>query len=406
MTEHRPVSRTASGSLAACPCCGGHLGAPFYEIGPLPVHSCLMLDNAEASLAFPTGQLRLSVCEACGFVVNRDFDPHWSAYAPEYEDQQSFSPTFNSFAAGLAREWIGRHALEGKRAVEIGCSKGDFLALLAELGGMETVGIDPSAVPGRVPAPSRGSMRLIQAYFGPEHLDLPADMICCRHTLEHILPVHETLVMMRKMAEANPGAVLCIEVPDATRLWREAAFEDIYYEHCSYFTPGSLARALRRAGFAVTELRRDYGDQYLVAEASLDPGSDRHFDIEEEPSEIIDWIAGFTERAPRVIAAWRARLDAARAAGQRVAIWGSGSKCVAFLRTLDRVGTVDAIVDVNPHRAGRFAPGLGMPISAPESLVQVKPDLVVIMNGIYRDEIGAKCRDLGLTAEMIALGDI
>jgi hypothetical protein len=79
---------------------------------------------------------------------------------------------------------------------------------------------------------------------------------------------------------------------------------------------------------------------------------------------------------------------------------------VAFLRTLDRVGTVDAIVDVNPHRAGRFAPGLGMPISAPESLVQVKPDLVVIMNGIYRDEIGAKCRDLGLTAEMIALGDI
>ena len=404
MTENRAV-RAADGTLASCPCCGGDFGAPFYRTGLVPVHSCLMLDSAEAARAFPTGTLRLAACRGCGFVANLDFDPRWSAYAPEYEDQQSFSPTFNSFAAGLARDWIDRHGLVGKRAVEIGCSKGDFLALLAELGGMETVGIDPSAVPGRVARPSRGSMRLIQAYFGPDHLDLRADMIVCRHTLEHIRPVYETLVMMRRMAEATPGAVLCLEVPDATRLWRGAAFEDIYYEHCSYFTPGSLARALRAAGFAVTGLRREYDDQYLVAEAVLDPAQDRSFDIEESPAEVLDWIAEFSARAPGVIDAWRNRIDSAREAGRRVAIWGSGSKCVAFLRMLDRTEAVDAIIDVNPHRAGRFAPGLGLPISRPEKLMDLRPDLVVAMNRIYRPEIAAALAEMGLAPDLVALGE-
>lgn len=404
MTEIRPVAAAAA-TLDACPCCGGAFGAPFYEVGPVPVHSCLMLDSAEAARAFPTGRVRLAACAACGFVANLDFDPRWSAYAPEYEDQQSFSPTFNSFAAGLARDWIDRFGLEGKRAVEIGCSKGDFLALLADLGGMETVGIDPSALPGRVAPPSRGSMRLIQAYFGPEHLDLPAEMIVCRHTLEHIRPVAATLAMMRAMAEATPGAVLCLEVPDATRVWREAAFEDVYYEHCSYFTPGSLARALRRAGFAVVGLRRDYGDQYLVAEAVLDPARDRSFVIEETPEEAAGWTAAFAAAAPQAIAAWRARLDGAVAAGRRVAIWGSGSKCVAFLRTLDRVGAVDAIVDVNPHRAGRHAPGLGLPISPPGALAALKPDLVVVMNRLYRSEITRDLAAMGLAPEVLALGE-
>ena len=393
-------------ALPACPCCGGAFETPFFEAGPAPVHSCLMLDSAAAALAFPTGRLRLAACSDCGFVANLDFDPKWSAYSPDYEDQQSFSPTFNAFADQLSRDWIDRFDLDGKRAVEIGCSKGDFLALLAERGGMETVGIDPSAIPGRVAPPSRGSIRLIQDYFGEEHLTLPADMICCRHTLEHIQPVGDVLRMMRRMAEANDGAPLCIEVPDATRVWREAAFEDVYYEHCSYFTPGSLARALRAAGFGVVGLRREYGDQYLVAEAVPNPGADESFGIEEDPAQTLDWINAFSRRAPGVIAAWRARIDAASEAGERIAVWGSGSKCVAFLRAVDRIGAVSAIVDINPHRTGRFAPGLGVPISGPDALKTAPPQLIIVMNPIYREEIQTSCRQTGVFARFIALGDV
>lgn len=399
MTAIEPKS-----TITACPCCGGELGEPFYHMGPAPVHSCLMLQDPVAAAAFPTGHVRLAACRDCGFVANVAFDSKWSAYAPEYEDQQSFSPTFNSFAGGLARFLVEEYDLAGKSAVEIGCSKGDFLALLCEAGGMDVVGVDPSALPGRVASPSQGSMRLIQAYYGPEHLEHRADLLCCRHTLEHIQTVAEHLDLMRQHAERTPGAVLCIEVPDSTRLWRDGAFEDIYYEHCSYFTAGSLARAVRRAGFSVVDLRREYADQYLVIEATLDPAADRSFEIEESVDSNLADIERFSGVVDQAMQDWRERLLAAREAGERVAIWGSGSKCVAFLRTLRAEPLVDMIVDINPHRTGKVAPGLSRPISAPSELKALDPDLVVAMNAIYRDEIAADCAAMGLTAEIVALG--
>jgi len=400
------ASDTTSGAttLTACPCCGGRLSKPFYNVGPVPVHSCLMLDTPEAASAFSQASVTLAQCEDCAFVTNIEFDRKWSAYAPEYEDQQSFSPTFNSFAGQLARHLVEAYGLEGKQAVEVGCSKGDFLALLCEAGNMETVGIDPSVVEGRVKAPSRGSMRLIQEYYGPQHLDLPADLLCCRHTLEHIQNVHETLVMMYAQASKTPGSVLCIEVPCATRLWKDCAFEDIYYEHCSYFTPGSLAAAVRRAGFGVIDLRREYDDQYIVIEAVTDPARDTKSPLEDSVEDERAMVEAFVPRVAATKAAWRDHLTAAKDRGEKIAVWGSGSKCVAFLRTLKVQHLIDAIVDINPHRDGKTAPGLSMPISQPKALADLKPDTLVIMNPIYEDEIINDCTKMGIKPKTLKLG--
>lgn len=385
-----------------CPCCAAPLSDPFYRTGPVPVHSCLMLETAAAAAAFPAGTVSLAHCSACGFVTNVDFDPRWSAYAPDYEDQQCFSPTFNSFAGSLARGLIARYDLSGKHVVEIGCSKGDFLRLLAEYGGMTGTGIDPSTTPGRVPSPARGSFRLISDYYGPGHTDLRADLLCCRHTLEHIAPVSDTLALMRAHMERNPGAVLCIEVPDASRIWETAAFEDVYYEHCSYFTPGSLARALRRAGFALLDLRREYQGQYLVAEATLNPDEDQVFSLEESPAETAADTATFSRRVAVEVAGWQDIF----ATGRALAIWGSGSKAVAFLKTVAPTNLPVAIVDINPHRAGRYAPGMAIPVSLPADIKDHDPDAIIVMNPIYLDEIAGQCKAENIQGALLPLGQV
>jgi ubiquinone/menaquinone biosynthesis C-methylase UbiE len=365
-----------------------------------------MLDTADAAETFPTAHVELAPCDECGFVANIAFEPRWSAYSPAYEDQQGFSPTFSGFATQLAQDWIARFDLIGKSAVEIGCSKGDFLTLLAEHGDMRTVGIDPAADADRIAAPRHGSIRLIAEHFGEEHLRLPADLICCRHTLEHLQPIHDVLSLMRRLAEASPGAVVCIEVPDATRLWCDAAVEDIYYEHCSYFTPGALARALRFAGFAVVGLRRAYSDQYLIAEAVLDSAADRQFVIEESPHTARAWLEGFRRKAPDQIERWRRLMARAHGEGRRVAVWGSGSKSVAFLKAVEGIGEVDTIVDINPHRAGRYMPGIRTPISAPPALRRRPPDIVIAMNAVYQEEIAQDLGRMSLYPEILALGQL
>jgi ABC-type hemin transport system substrate-binding protein len=47
--------------------------------------------------------------------------------------------------------------------------------------------------------------------------------------------------------------------------------------------------------------------------------------------------------------------------------------------------------------------GTGHEIIAPEALVELRPELVVVMNPIYRDEIAAELARLGVDAEIDAV---
>ena len=73
--------------------------------------------------------------------------------------------------------------------------------------------------------------------------------------------------LVRRPIGDRTDVVVFFELPDTERVLTEAAFWDIYYEHCSYFTRGSLARLFRRTGFEPHRLWKAYDDQYLLLEA-------------------------------------------------------------------------------------------------------------------------------------------
>lgn len=388
----------------ACPSCG-HVGlSVFYEVQAVPVHSCLMLSTQQEAQDFPCGDVRLGFCDRCGFITNLEFDAKWSAYAPNYEDQQSFSPTFNQFARGLAQTLIEKYDLYNKDIVEIGCSKGDFLLLLCELGNNRGVGIDPSVLPGRVDSPAAERVQFIQDYYSEKHAQYVGNFICCRHTLEHIQPTAEFVQTVRNSIGDRRDVSVVFEIPDTVRVLKEIAFEDIYYEHCSYFTPGSLARLFRRCGFEVTDLYFAYGNQYLLVEAQpvKIPSSYIH-SLEESVEEVVQYVENFTAEIDAKLAFWKSHLEKAQKDNQRVVVWGSGSKCVAFLTTLDTIDKIEYVIDINPHRHGKFIPGVGKEIMPPGFLKAYQPDQVIIMNEIYRGEIEAMLGDMNVKTQLLCL---
>ncbi|NEO16723.1 MULTISPECIES: class I SAM-dependent methyltransferase [unclassified Moorena] len=387
-----------------CPNCGNQGLSLFYEVHNVPVHSCLMMSTQEAALDFPCGDVVLGFCQDCGFITNVSFDPRWSAYAPNYEDQQSFSPTFNQFALDLANHLIDKYDLHNKDIIEIGCSKGDFLLLLCELGNNRGVGIDPSAVVGRVQSEAADRVTFIQDYYSERYAEYVGDFICCRHTLEHIYPTAEFISTVRRSIGDRLNTVVVFEIPDTIRVLKDLAFEDIYYEHCSYFTPGSLARLFRNCGFEVTDLYRAYGEQYLLIETRpVTIPSDKVHPLEESLEEVTQHVKNFTNEISKKLENWRQHLEQMHAQGKRVVVWGSGSKCVAFLTTLDTTDKIEYVVDINPHRHGKFIPGVGKQIMAPEFLKQYKPDQVIVMNSIYCHEIQQMLDKMGVTTEVISL---
>ncbi len=401
--DRKARNPTAPTDAASCPCCARTVTQTIYHVPGIPAHSCVLLDTPEAARAFPRRDLTLAFCEACGFLFNRDLDRDVVSYSTDFEESQHFSGTFNAFARNLAKEIAGKCRLRGKRVLEIGCGKGEFLAELCRVGGATGLGIDPGYRADEGRGTQQEGLEFIVAHFGPEYAHLRADVVLCRHTLEHIPDVAEFVRSIGRMADSDETWVV-FETPDAKRVLEEAAFWDIYYEHCSYFSPGTHARLFRQEGFEVTDLALAYDDQYIVQYARrsaepLPPASA----LEDDLDEMRRLCERFPRRVREVRDAWRDRIVAAHADGKAVYLWGGGSKAVSFLTTLGLGEEVRAAVDVNPYKQGKFTPGTGHPVIAPEALRHRPPDLVVVMNPIYLDEIGKSLGDLGLYPEILAV---
>lgn len=383
-----------------CPSCGGSELDVFYTVDDIPVNSCLTVTSEAAGRAYPRGDLRIALCEECGFITNTAFELDRTTYDRTYEETQTFSPTFTAFQDRLIARLLQKYDLWGKTVVEIGCGKGTFLARMAELGDVTGIGIDPSAIPERLTGKAADRVRFINEFYGPQHAAIPADLVVCRHTLEHIPDVGAFLRDLHDVV-APRGVPVFFELPETLRVLRDVAYWDMYFEHCSYFTPGSLARAFEGAGFSVYDVRLGFDDQYLMLEAYPEAGARRYSAQLDQPLDVAHAVRAFQRSVGEKRGAWRSYFDDAMRSGKRVAIWGSGSKCVAFMTTLGLDAEIACVTDVNPYRAGKFIVGTGKEIVAPERLRELNVDEVVVMNPIYRREITAMLAEFGVAANVI-----
>ncbi len=389
---------------APCAVCGAFDMAPFFEARAVPTNSCILLPTPDSARAYPRGDLSLSCCGDCGFIANVAFDPSRTEYSGRYEETQAFSATFNRFHESLALDLVERFGVHERDVIEIGCGKGEFLALLAETGANRCVGFDPSFDPARAVRPSRGSVEVETRFFTAADGAMEADFVVCKMTLEHIHEPRPLMAAMRRVAANRPDALVFVQVPDVTRILEDCAFEDLYYEHCAYFAPVSLARLAHEVGLRPIALESVYGGQYLtmVADVAPLPEEGARYDSAAELDRHLEAVESFATRCAARLDEWQSRLDQWSLAGRRVVLWGSGSKAVSFLSTL-RTPAVAHVVDINPHRHGHFMPGTGQPIVAPAALVDLRPDVVVVLNRLYVDEISDDLGRLGLAPELVAL---
>lgn len=387
---------------ATCPACGRVGLDGFHKQPKVPANSCLLLGTRQEATEFPTGELELGFCPDCGFITNTRFDPHLAEYSERYEETQAFSDRFVTFARSLARDWVDRYGLAGRNVLEVGCGKGEFLVMMAEAGIGHGVGIDPGVHPERIDAPAGDRIEWIADFYSDAFAHLEADAIVCRHTLEHIGPVGDFMRMIRRNIGDRLDTIVLFELPDTQRVLDEVAFWDVYYEHCSYFNAGSLARLFEHTGFEVLDLSYAYDDQYLILEARPLPSHRAaHTWSGDDMEALRRGVEHFRSGYRATMSAWTDRLATLSREDGTAVIWGAGSKGVAFLSA---VGTnVAAAVDINPHKRGMFMAGTGHRIVAPRDLPDLEPDLVIAMNPIYLDEIQHDLDGLGIDARLEAV---
>lgn len=373
---------------------------PFFHIPRLPVDVGSLCETAAAAKNAPCGEIRLDFCRHCGLIANRSYDPQRIAFRPGYQVSLLHTPTFRSYIESLATRLASRYELAGKSIFEIGCGGGEFLRLICAAGGNHGIGVDPTIADQQDEVLQGGSVRLLPGFFGPQHASQLGDFIACLSVFEDIPQPLQFLKMLREMI-ADRTIPLYFEVFNGQRAIRQGEVWSIHYEQCNYFSLASLRSLFERSGFEVVDAGCCYqGDQYLYVEAipapdaAVIPTIDSVIDVPPQ-------IADFQRQHDDNTQLWNQRLQAWRSADKRVAVWGSGGKGISLLNAIDHPEAIDCVVDINPDRQQHFIPGSGHRVVAPAELSARRPDVVILTNVLYRDEIAADLRDMNIDCELV-----
>jgi len=385
---------------SSCPLCASPGAQVFFDLPAMPVSIGVQWPSAAEARACGKGDLILAFCPSCGFIWNQAFDAGRLEYSQRYDNSLDFSPVFQDYARALARRLIDAYDIRGKDVVEIGCGKGHFLSLLCEEGKNRGFGFDPSYEGARFASAASARITYVQDFYGEKYTGQAGDLICSRHVFEHIPDPLGFLGNVRRTIGERHSAVIYFEVPNVRFILEGLSIWDILYEHCNYFGRESLAGIFRRCGFQLLRLEESYGGQFLCIDCRLAGKGAAESAADDDVADLAGAVARFSERAQAHLQSWRARLAELEKSGRRVAVWGGGTKGVSFLNMLKVFDAIPYVVDINPYKQGRFLPGTGQKIIAPPFLKEYRPDVVILMNPIYRDEVQVELQGMGIAAEL------
>lgn len=401
----------SSEHILTCPVSGSTDCIPFLEIHGMPVLCNVLYDSRDEAVGVARGDLSLVFCRESGHVFNASFDSELITYAPNYENSLHFSQTFQDFADKLADHLIEDYGIRNKRVIDIGCGRGDFLQALCDRGNNTGIGFDPSFQTSSDQAVKSKSFHVIPDLYSEKYSDTPADLVCCRHVLEHIERPLDFVQTVRKAIGNNRDAVVYFEVPNLLFILRDLAIWDLIYEHVSYFSTCSLEWLFRSSGFTVQDTYPAYGGQFLGIESSLTGDSDTQREAasravssglseSDTPEAIGELVANFSREYHEKVGRWSRIVDSLRASGKQAVIWGAGSKGVTILNILQAADVIRYAVDINPRKHGKFVAGSGQQIVGPDALVELRPDTVLLMNSIYEEEVRGTLNEIGGAAEL------
>jgi SAM-dependent methyltransferase len=375
-----------------CRFCECPLRLVFADLGMSPL-SNRYLEEGELNQMEPHYPLRALVCESCFLVQLDEFESPESIFS-DYAYFSSYSTTWLEHAKAYVEMAVERFGLDAtSTVVEVASNDGYLLQYFVERG-IPVLGIEPAANVAAV-ANERGIPTKVE-FFGrraAEELE-QADLIVGNNVLAHVPDLNDFVAGLKSLLK--PGGTITIEVPHLLRLIDERQFDTIYHEHFSYFSLLTARGVFAQHGLSL----------YDVEELPTHGGSLRIYacnEGEEEPSERAGALAAREEEAGlQRLSTYREFAESVfeekweilefliglKRAGNAIVGYGAPAKGNTLLNFCG-IGTdlIAYTADLSPHKQGRYLPGSHIPIRAPETLRETRPDIVLILPWNLREEI-------------------
>jgi SAM-dependent methyltransferase len=364
-------------------------------LGELPLADGLL---REEDLRAPEGRYPLDVafCSACWLVQILETVPPEVLFCRDYPYYSSFSEDLLEHSRRNVESLIETRGLhEESLVVELASNDGYLLQYFVERG-IPVLGIDPAEGPAQV-AVDKGIPTLCT--FFTEDLakrlrseGMQADVVIAKNVLAHVPDLNGFVEGIRILLKEDGAAV--IEAPYVRDLIDHCEFDTIYHEHLCYFSVTALVELFRRHGLWLNRV-----EHYPIHGGSLrlfvgknedpDPTVAEYLEGESQGAATrLDYFEDFASRVSSIRTALLELLHDLKSRGARLAAYGAAAKG-AVLINFANIGTefIDFVVDRNVHKQGLYMPGVHIPISGPERILEEMPEYVLLLAWNFRDEI-------------------
>lgn len=376
-----------------CRSCGSSELVSFLSLGRMPIINNLITDLDVDEPRYP---LEVAFCKRCTLVQLTEELPAEVIFNADYPYYSSYADALLEHSRRHVEKLIAERNLgPTSQVVELASNDG-YLLQYFKAAGVPVLGVDPAPGPARV-AQEKGIPTLVE-FFNPKLANrlvakgIQADVILANNVLAHIPDLNgfvEGIAILLKET-----GIATIENPYVRDLVEQRQFDTIYHEHYCYHSVTGINNLMKRHGLTLFRVEhypihggslRYHVGKNVTVEPSV------HAYLEEEHRIGMDrpeYYLEFGSRAAAVREALLALLAELRAQGKRIAAYGAAAKGAIMLNYAG-IGPeiIQFVADRNPHKQGKYLPGVRIPISPPERILEEQPDYLLVLIWNLKDEV-------------------
>jgi hypothetical protein len=286
---------------------------------------------------------------------------------------------------------------EESLVIEVASNDGYLLQYFSQAG-IQVLGVEPSS--GVAEAAIKKNIPTIIDFFGSAlssklAINKKPKLMLGNNVLAHVPDIND-FVKGFSLLVAEDG-LITFEFPHLVNLIKNNQFDTIYHEHYSYLSVTSILPIFEKHGLKVIDVEKlvTHGGSLRVYVAKTESNwkvedSVTKVLIEEQefdPRNKLIWES-LQDRALQTKIELMAELVKCKQEGISVAAYGAAAKGNTLLNYsgVDS-GLIQYVIDLNPHKQGKYLPGSRIPILGAEELNENAPDVLLILPWNLADEI-------------------
>jgi len=328
--------------------------------------------------------LEVCQCSGCGLVqLSNDPVPYYR----EVIRAAAFSEEMKDFRRKQFGNFVQKFSLKGKKVVEIGCGRGEYLSIMQQFG-VEAYGLEQSEE--SVMECVKNGLKVSKGFVESSAYRLKHalfDAFFILNFLEHLPDPNSTLRgIYNNLAE---DAVGLVEVPNFDMILRNKLFSEFIADHLFYFTKDTLITTLKLNGFEVIECNEVWHDYIISAivrkmkiippRPPLPKGGWGDFRVKKlDISHFYKYRAQLKNEIEEYICRFRDR---------KVAVWGAGHQALVIIALINLADKIKYVVDSATFKQDKYTPATHIPIVSPDALDSDPVDAVIVMAASYSDEV-------------------